>query len=111
MSEEIEIQESTAKSPAVTQKLEEGGSPRPRPRQAETKVLAPEDNGTSFLILNGGSGSRAVSGSNKLNTLTREAIIDRWQNSFTLNELLVSLGAEIFPVMQEGCTDLSPRER
>jgi uncharacterized Tic20 family protein len=42
MSEEVEIQE-VAKSPAVTQKLEEGASSKPRPRQAETKVLAPEE--------------------------------------------------------------------
>lgn len=77
-------------------------------RQSLIGVLSPEDTGSSFLILNGGSGSQSVSGSNKMNSITREAIVDRWQNSFSLNELLVTLGAEIFPVMQEGCSDLSP---
>ena len=78
-------------------------------RQSLIGVLSPEDGGTSFLILNGGSGSQSVSGVSKMSSITREAIVDRWQNSFSLNELLVSLGAEIFPVMQEGCADLSPR--
>lgn len=78
-------------------------------RQSLIGVLAPEDGGTSFLILNGGSGSQSISGSSKLNSIAREAVIDKWENSFTLNELLLSLGAEILPETQEGCTDLSPR--
>jgi uncharacterized Tic20 family protein len=53
MSEEVEFQESASvKSPAVTRKLEEGGSPKPRPRQAETKVLAPEgESDTSLAVV------------------------------------------------------------
>jgi uncharacterized Tic20 family protein len=52
MSEEIEAQEATPKSPAVTRKLEEGGSPKPRSRQAETKVLAQEDEeGRSLAVV------------------------------------------------------------
>lgn len=43
MPEEVKIQESKSTSPAVTRKLEEGASSKSRPRQAETKVLAPED--------------------------------------------------------------------
>ena len=50
MSEEVEIQEST-KSPAVTRKLDEGGAPKPRPRQAETKVLAQEQDDRSVAVL------------------------------------------------------------
>jgi len=77
-------------------------------RQTLIGVLTPEDRGTSFLILNGGTGNQSVSGSSKLNAITREAIVDRAQNSFSLNELLTTLGAEVFSEMQEGCTDLSP---
>ncbi len=50
MSEEVEIQES-AKAPAVTRKLGEGGAPKPRPRQAETKVLAPEQEDKAVAVV------------------------------------------------------------
>lgn len=51
MSEEVEIKESAFKSPAVTRKLEEGGAPKPRTRQAETKVLAQEKEDKSLTVV------------------------------------------------------------
>lgn len=78
-------------------------------RQSLIGLLTPEDTGTSFFILNGGSGSNGVSGNSNINVITREAIIDKWQNSMSLNELLTALGAEVCSAMQEGFIDLSPR--
>jgi hypothetical protein len=59
-------------------------------------IMAEKNNMNSFTLLNFGAGTTQVSGDTEINNLAMTALFQQWSNSLSLNEILTTLGFNVY---------------
>jgi hypothetical protein len=76
-------------------------------KQNTLGLFLPDGEKQSFVLLNFGSGSSRVSGKNNITEIANKALQQQWENSYSFNELIQSLGGEIVETREDSSYDFS----
>jgi hypothetical protein len=76
-------------------------------KQNTLGLFLPNGEKQCFVLLNFGSGSARVSGKNNITEITNKALQQQWDNPYSFNELIQSLGGEIVATKEDSNYDFS----
>jgi len=70
-------------------------------------IFLPKGDKQTFVILNFGAGSTRVSGKTNITEIANKALRQQWENAYTFNDLIHSLGGELAETREEADFDFS----
>jgi hypothetical protein len=70
-------------------------------------MFLPKGERQTFVLLNFGAGSTRVSSKNKITEIANKALRQQWDNAYTFNDLIKSLGGELVDARENADYDFS----